>query len=42
VEREARQPAYAGFGIADVAHIAFAEVASADFVTCDDRLLKSV
>ena len=30
----------AGFGIADAAHIAFAESASADFVTCDDRLLK--
>lgn len=29
-----------GFGIADVAHIAFAEAAGADFITCDDRLLK--
>lgn len=29
-----------GFGIADAAHIAFAEAACADFVTCDDRLLK--
>lgn len=30
----------AGFGIADAAHVAFAEAADADFVTCDDRLLK--
>lgn len=28
-----------GFGVADAAHIAFAEQAGADFVTCDDRLL---
>jgi len=26
-------------GVADAAHLAFAEQASADFVTCDDRLL---
>lgn len=30
----------AGFGIADAAHVAFAEAAGPDFVTCDDRLLK--
>ncbi len=30
----------AGFGIADAAHVAYAEAAGADFVTCDDRLLK--
>lgn len=29
-----------GFGIADAAHVAFSEVAEADFVTCDDRLLR--
>lgn len=29
-----------GFGVADAAHVAFAEAAGADFVTCDDRLLK--
>lgn len=29
-----------GFGVADAAHVAFAEAAMADFVTCDDRLLK--
>jgi predicted nucleic acid-binding protein len=30
----------AGFGAADAAHVSFAEAAVADFVTCDDRLLK--
>jgi predicted nucleic acid-binding protein len=29
-----------GLGIADAAHLAFAEQAGADFVTCDDRLLR--
>ena len=29
-----------GFGIADAAHVAFAEAGGADFITCDDRLLK--
>ena len=29
-----------GFGIADAAHIAFAELANAEFISCDDRLLK--
>ena len=29
-----------GLGPADAAHLAFAEVAGADFVTCDDRLCK--
>jgi len=29
-----------GLGPADAAHLAFAEVATADFVTCDDRLLR--
>ena len=28
------------FGIADAAHVAFAEYANADFVTCDDILIK--
>lgn len=31
----------AGFGVADAAHLAFAEAVNADFVTCDDRLLKN-
>lgn len=29
-----------GAGIADAAHLAFAEAGKADFVTCDDRLLR--
>lgn len=29
-----------GAGIADAAHLAFAEASEADFVTCDDRLLR--
>jgi predicted nucleic acid-binding protein len=29
-----------GLGVADAAHLAFAEQAQADFVTVDDRLLK--
>lgn len=29
-----------GLGAADAAHLAFAEQAGADFVTCDDRLLR--
>ena len=29
-----------GFGVADAAHVAFAEAASASFITCDDKLLK--
>lgn len=29
-----------GFGVADAAHIAFAEQGGASFITCDDRLVK--
>ena len=29
-----------GFGVADAAHVAFAEAARACFITCDDKLLK--
>jgi len=29
-----------GIGLADAAHLAFAESAEADFITCDDRLWK--
>ena len=29
-----------GFGIADAAHLAFAEQSDADFISCDDRLIK--
>ena len=30
----------AGFGVADAAHVAFAEKSGATFISCDDRLLK--
>ncbi len=29
-----------GFGLADAAHVVYAETNGADFVTCDDKLLK--
>lgn len=29
-----------GVGVADAAHVAFAESAGAHFITCDDKLLK--
>lgn len=29
-----------GLGVADAAHVAFAEQCGADFITCDDKLLK--
>lgn len=29
-----------GFGVADAAHVAFAELAGADLISCDDKLLK--
>lgn len=29
-----------GFGVADAAHVAFAEAAGAQFISCDDRLVK--
>jgi len=29
-----------GFGVADAAHIAFAEKSRAPFISCDDRLIK--
>ena len=31
-----------GFGPADAAHVAFAELGSCDFVTVDDRLLRQL
>ena len=30
------------FGIADAAHVAFAETSAAYFITCDDKLLKKL
>jgi predicted nucleic acid-binding protein len=38
--QRAEQLAQQGLGVADAAHLAFAEQAQADFVTVDDRLLK--
>lgn len=38
--QRARQLAQLGLGPADAAHLALAEQAQADFVTCDDRLLR--
>jgi len=29
-----------GFGVADAAHVAFAEQIEAPFISCDDRLIK--
>ncbi len=29
-----------GFGVADAAHVAFAEIGGAEFISCDDKLLK--
>ena len=29
------------FGIADAAHLAFAEIAQAYFISCDDKLIKN-
>ena len=29
-----------GFGVADAAHVAFAEMAQAEFISCDKRLVK--
>ena len=31
-----------GFGIADAAHVAYAEVLADVFISCDDKLLNSV
>lgn len=38
--QRAEQLVQHGLGPADAAHLAFAEAAEADFVTCDDRLLR--
>lgn len=38
--RRAEELCAHGFGIADAAHVAFAEQSGADFITCDDKLLK--
>lgn len=38
--QRAEQFVQQGMGVADAAHLAFAEQADCDFVTCDDKLLK--
>jgi predicted nucleic acid-binding protein len=38
--RRAEELIHKGVGIADAAHLAFAEQAQADFITCDDRLIR--
>jgi hypothetical protein len=38
--RRTEQLIAASFGIADAAHVALSESAGADFITCDDQLLK--
>ena len=40
VKARAEQLHIKGFGIADAAHIAFAEASSDVFISCDDKLLK--
>lgn len=40
IRQRAEQLAGSGLGVADAAHLAFAEAALADFVSVDDRLLK--
>jgi predicted nucleic acid-binding protein len=40
VRRRAEELVQRGLGAADAAHLAFAEAAEADFVSCDDRLIR--
>ena len=40
VKRRAEEFIEMGLGLADAAHVAFAESYSADFISCDDKLLK--
>jgi predicted nucleic acid-binding protein len=40
IREQAEYLVSAGFGIADATHLAFAEHAKADFISCDDRLIK--
>lgn len=40
VRKRAEELAALGIGVADAAHLAFAEAAQAEFITVDDRLLK--
>ncbi len=38
--KRAEELAQQSFGPADAAHLAFAEAANADFISCDDKLIK--
>jgi len=40
VRERAEELVKLGFGIADAAHVAFAEANNAEFITCDDKLAK--
>ena len=40
LEEIADKLASLGFAPADAAHVAFAEAGNAEFITCDDKLLK--
>ena len=40
IRKRAEALTAAGMGVADAAHVAFAEFAQADFISVDDRLLK--
>ena len=38
--KRAEELVKSGFGVADAAHVAFAELAVAQFISCDDALVK--
>jgi hypothetical protein len=40
IRARAEDLARSGFGVADAAHVAFAECVEAEFITCDARLIK--
>jgi len=40
IRKQAEDLVNSGFGVADTAHVAFAEQAGAPFVSCDDRLVR--
>ena len=40
IRTRAEELVQVGFGVADAAHVAFAETFDAEFITCDDKLIK--
>jgi hypothetical protein len=40
IRARAEELVHLGFGVADAAHVAFAESSGAEFITCDDKLIK--